>query len=87
MSWLSRIVVSTFQLKTVDSEEPVLKEYYYEGGIKSYVEHLNANKTVLFPEPIFIEGEQQEIIVEVALQYTDGYHTNLLTFANNIAYL
>lgn len=66
------------------SEEPVLKEYYYEGGIKSYVEHLNANKTVLFPEPIFIEGEQQEIIVEVALQYTDGYHTNLLTFANNI---
>ncbi|MGM0219032.1 DNA topoisomerase (ATP-hydrolyzing) subunit B [Enterococcus sp. AZ126] len=65
-------------------EKPVLKEYHYEGGIKSYVEHLNANKDVLFPEPIFIEGEQQEIIVEVSMQYTDGYHTNLLSFANNI---
>ena len=65
-------------------EEPVKSEYHYEGGIKSYVEHLNANKTVLFPEPIFLEGEQQDIIVEVSMQYTDGYHTNLLSFANNI---
>lgn len=59
-------------------------EYHYEGGIKSYVEHLNANKTVLFDHPIYIEGEQDEIIIEVALQYTDGFHTNLLSFANNI---
>lgn len=65
-------------------DEPVLKEFYFEGGIKSYVEHLNAHKTVLFPEPVFVEGEQQGIMVEVALQYTDGYHTNLLSFANNI---
>ncbi|MGX7263750.1 DNA topoisomerase (ATP-hydrolyzing) subunit B [Enterococcus crotali] len=65
-------------------EKSVLKEYHYEGGIKSYVEHLNANKDVLFPEPVFIEGEQQDIIVEVSMQYTDGYHTNLLSFANNI---
>ena len=48
------------------------------------MEHLNGHKTVLFPEPVFVEGEQQGIIVEVALQYTDGYHTNLLSFANNI---
>lgn len=65
-------------------EEPIKSEYHYEGGIKSYVEHLNATKTVLFPEPIFLEGEQQDIIVEVSMQYTDGYHTNLLSFANNI---
>ncbi|ALS02386.1 DNA topoisomerase IV subunit B [Enterococcus silesiacus] len=65
-------------------EKTVLKEFHYEGGIKSYVEHLNANKDVLFPEPVFIEGEQQDIIVEVSMQYTDGYHTNLLSFANNI---
>lgn len=65
-------------------EKPVLKEYHYEGGIKSYVEHLNANKEVLFPDPIFIEGEQQDITVEVSMQYTDGYHSNLLSFANNI---
>ncbi|MGX7417249.1 DNA topoisomerase (ATP-hydrolyzing) subunit B [Carnobacterium gallinarum] len=59
-------------------------EFHYEGGIKSYVEHLNNNKTVLFDEPIYIEGEQQGIVVEAAMQYTDGYHTNLLSFANNI---
>jgi DNA gyrase subunit B len=64
--------------------EPVKREYHYEGGIKSYVEHLNANKNVLFPEPIFLEGEQQEITVEVSMQYTDGYHSNILSFANNI---
>lgn len=65
-------------------EKPLLKEYHYDGGIKSYVEHLNANKAVLFPEPIYLEGEQQEITIEVSLQYTDGYHSNMLSFANNI---
>lgn len=65
-------------------EEPVVKNYHYEGGIKSYVEHLNANKDVLFPEPIYLEGQQQDINVEVSMQYTDSYHTNLMTFANNI---
>lgn len=65
-------------------EETILREYHYEGGIKSYVEHLNATKTVLFPEPIYLEGNQQDISVEVSMQYTDGYHTNLLSFANNI---
>jgi DNA gyrase subunit B len=66
------------------SEEPVEQDYYYEGGIRSYVEFLNRNKKVLFEEPIYIEGEQDDIQVEVAMQYTDGYHTNLLSFANNI---
>ncbi|MFD2730044.1 DNA topoisomerase (ATP-hydrolyzing) subunit B [Enterococcus camelliae] len=65
-------------------ETPEIRHYHFEGGIKSYVEHLNANKTVLFPEPIYLEGNQQEISVEVSMQYTDGYHTNLLSFANNI---
>ena len=65
-------------------EEPEKREYYFEGGIKSYVEYLNQNKTVLFDEPIYLEGEQQDITVEVSLQYTDGYHSNLLSFANNI---
>ncbi|GMA48197.1 DNA topoisomerase (ATP-hydrolyzing) subunit B [Tetragenococcus muriaticus] len=65
-------------------EETAFKQYHYEGGIKSYVEHLNANKEVLFPAPIYLEGQQQDINVEVSIQYTDSYHTNLLTFANNI---
>lgn len=65
-------------------EEPLKQEYHYEGGIKSYVEFLNRNKKVLFEDPIYIEGEQDDIQVEVAMQYTDGYHTNFLSFANNI---
>ncbi|MFR4286322.1 DNA topoisomerase (ATP-hydrolyzing) subunit B [Enterococcus italicus] len=65
-------------------EEAEVRAFHFEGGIKSYVEHLNATKTVLFPEPIYLEGNQQDISVEVSLQYTDGYHTNLLSFANNI---
>ncbi|MGM0156051.1 DNA gyrase subunit B [Enterococcus sp. AZ191] len=65
-------------------ETPVVKEYHYDGGIKSYVEYLNANKTVIFPEPVYLEGEQQDITVEVSMQYTDGYHSNIMSFANNI---
>ena len=66
------------------AEEPVRKSFCYEGGIKSYVEHLNKSKQVLFEEPIYVEGEQDGIQVEVAMQYTSGYHTNLLSFTNNI---
>ncbi|MBE9887404.1 DNA topoisomerase (ATP-hydrolyzing) subunit B [Enterococcus durans] len=65
-------------------EKTVVKEYHYDGGIKSYVEYLNANKAVLFPEPVYLEGEQQDIAVEVSMQYTDGYHSNIMSFANNI---
>ncbi|MDA3974310.1 DNA topoisomerase (ATP-hydrolyzing) subunit B [Enterococcus thailandicus] len=65
-------------------EEPVIKEYHYDGGIKSYVEFLNSSKNVLFPEPVYLEGEQQDITVEVSMQYTDGYHSNIMSFANNI---
>ena len=65
-------------------EEPVRKSFCYEGGIKSYVEHLNKSKQVLFEESIYVEGEQDGIQVEVAMQYTSGYHTNLLSFTNNI---
>ncbi|WP_235836357.1 DNA topoisomerase (ATP-hydrolyzing) subunit B [Enterococcus timonensis] len=65
-------------------EETVKKVYHYEGGIKSYVGYLNENKPVIFPEPIYLEGEQQDIVVEVSMQYTEGYHTNIMSFANNI---
>ena len=64
--------------------EPVKLEYFYEGGIRSYVEFLNKNKAVLYKDPIFLEDEQDDIVVEVAMQHTDGYHLNLMSFANNI---
>ncbi|EMI11440.1 MAG: DNA gyrase subunit B [Anoxybacillus sp.] len=59
-------------------------EYYYEGGISSYVKHLNRTKETLHDEPIYIEGEKDGIQVEIALQYNDGYTSNIYSFANNI---
>ncbi|MGX7395356.1 DNA topoisomerase (ATP-hydrolyzing) subunit B [Carnobacterium mobile] len=82
LAFLNRGLKITIEDKR--EETPKVLEYHYEGGIKSYVAFLNKNKNVLFEDPIFLEGEQQGISVEVALQYTDGYHANLLTFANNI---
>lgn len=64
-------------------EAPHLK-FHYEGGIKSYVQHLNRAREVLHEEPIFIEGERNGITVEIALQYNDGYTSNIYSFANNI---
>lgn len=62
-------------------KEPVT--YHYEGGISSYVEFINKNKEVLH-EPFFAEGEDQGISVELAIQYNDGFASNLYSFANNI---
>lgn len=58
--------------------------YYYEGGIKSYVELLNKSKEVLFPEPIYIHAAREDVEIEISLQYNTGYATTLLSYANNI---
>ncbi|GAA5416567.1 DNA gyrase subunit B [Paraliobacillus ryukyuensis] len=57
--------------------------FHYEGGISSYVEHLNRSREVLH-EPFYAEKEEAGINVEVALQYNDGFASNIYSFANNI---
>ena len=62
-------------------EEPVINEYHYDGGIKSYVEYLNANKTVIFPEPVYLEGEQQDgVLASDFLRRPEITYAELLRF-------
>src|SRR5512133_802869 len=59
-------------------------EFYYEGGINSFVEYLNRNKTALHPKPIYFKGEKGGVETEVSMQYNDSYDEKLYSFANNI---
>ena len=65
-------------------DEAVRYEYHYEGGIKSFIEELNKTKETLHDEIIYMDDEKDDIEVEIALQYNQGYTTSLLTYANNI---
>jgi len=80
LAFLNKGLKISIQDKRTD-EEPVT--FHYEGGISSYVEYINRTKEVLH-EPFFAEGEDQEITVDVAFQYNDGFASNLYSFANNI---
>ncbi len=66
-----------------DERKEKEQTFRYKGGIVSFVEHLNEAKTPLH-KPIFVEVEKSDMILEVALQYNDGYAENLFSFANNI---
>ena len=65
-------------------DEHIVNELYYEGGIKSFVEYINQEKTPLHPDVIYLSKEKENMIVEIAMQYTDAYSENLVSFANNI---
>jgi DNA gyrase subunit B len=59
-------------------------EFYYEGGINSFVEYLNRNKIALHPKPIYFKGEKGGVETEVSMQYSDSYDEKIFSFANNI---
>ena len=81
LAFLNRGVNISIEDKRVENKQ---HEYHYEGGIKSYVEHLNRTKEVIHEEPIYLEGERDGISIEVALQYNEGYTESIYSFANNI---
>ncbi|MFN7974095.1 MAG: DNA topoisomerase (ATP-hydrolyzing) subunit B [Acidobacteriota bacterium] len=67
-----------------DERDGKAHAFHYEGGIQSFVEHLNKNKEVLHPEPVYFRGDTGQVSVEVALQYNDTYAETMFSFANSI---
>jgi DNA gyrase subunit B len=68
-----------------DAENPLEKNYQFEGGIVSYVEHINENKEALFTPPIYLTNSREDYEVEVSIQYVNDYYDEqVVSFANNI---
>ncbi|SCN42923.1 DNA gyrase subunit B [Bacillus cytotoxicus] len=81
LAFLNRNIKLTIEDKRENKQK---KEFHYEGGIKSYVEHLNRSKQPIHEEPVYVEGAKDGIQVEVSLQYNEGYTNNIYSFTNNI---
>ena len=80
LSFLNRGI----RIAIVDERAGKSHEFQYKGGILEFVQYLNQNKTVLNPRPIYFESQKDDIIVELAFQYNDGYSETIFTFVNNI---
>ncbi|CAG7643410.1 DNA gyrase subunit B [Paenibacillus solanacearum] len=72
------------EITLTDERSGEAHTFMYEGGIISFVEYLNRNREALHQPPIYVEGEKDNIQVEVSLQYNDSYTENIYSFANNI---
>jgi DNA gyrase subunit B len=75
---------SGIRITVADERADKKQDFQYKGGIVSFVEYLNKNKTPIHAKPIHLDGEKEGIFVDIALQYNDGYAENLFSFANNI---
>ncbi len=71
-------------IEFIDDRADRERSFYFEGGLVSFVRHLNRNKEVLHQRPIYVERKEGQTAIEVAFQYNDSYAENLFTFANNI---
>ncbi len=80
-----RITFSDHRLELLKSSEPRIETYCYEGGIKEYIAYMNREKQPLHEEVIYVQGERNNVHIEVALQWcVDAFSDNVLGFANNI---
>jgi DNA gyrase subunit B len=80
LSFLNKGIVITLE----DERDGKKRSFQYAGGIASFVEHLNRNKEVLHKPPVYFEATREEVGVEIAMQWNDGYNENVFSFANNI---
>jgi len=82
LSYLNKGV--TITLKDDRGEEPRIEEFFAKGGLIQFVEWLNRNKKALHPKPIAFTVTKDDVEVDIAIQYEDGYNENTFTFVNNI---
>ncbi|WP_018590070.1 DNA topoisomerase (ATP-hydrolyzing) subunit B [Terrisporobacter glycolicus] len=82
LAFLNKGVRIVFEDKRVDSERK--KEFHYDGGLVEFVKYLNKTKTAIHEDIVHIDKKIGDSIVEIAMQYTDGYTENIFSFANNI---
>ncbi len=72
------------RIKLIDERSDKEQDFYFEGGIRSFVTFINKAKSPIFPEPIFISAERDGVGIEIAMQYNTEYQENIYTYANNI---
>ncbi|HEY6547012.1 MAG TPA: DNA topoisomerase (ATP-hydrolyzing) subunit B [Vicinamibacteria bacterium] len=80
LSFLNKGILITLE----DERDGKKRSFQYEGGIASFVEHLNRNKEVVHKPPVYFEATRDGVVVEIAMQWNDGYNENVFSFANNI---
>jgi DNA gyrase subunit B len=81
LSFLNRGLKITIEDERAEDKR---HEFKYAGGIKSFVEYLNVKKTSVHKDPIYFETTRDDVVVEVAMQWNEGYQENIFSFANNI---
>ena len=83
---LRELAFLNYGLKIIlhDDRTDKTQEFHYEGGLATFIEHLNQNKTVLHEHPVSFQGESEGIEMEVAFQYNDTYNERIYSFVNNI---
>lgn len=71
-------------ISLIDKRDDKSRTFKYDGGIVTFIEHLNKNRTCIFPQPIFVRGELEKVDVEICFQYNDSYNCQIHAFVNNI---
>ena len=72
------------RIEVKDERDERKETFQYEGGIRAFVKHLNRNREVLFPEPVYIRGEKEDVGLEVAIQYNQSFIQDIFAFVNDI---
>jgi DNA gyrase subunit B len=79
-----RITLTDERTTDPKTGEPKHTEFKYNGGISEFIKHLNRGKQLLHDKPIYMEAERSGVVMEIGLQYNDGYSESVFSFANNI---